>query len=397
MRLGFHYHSPMRRRPDGSLSTPGPLGVFLDQLAASCEHLVCFQHSALETESPLMDYVIRAGNVTWVDIGPHHSIPHRTLLAGRSVRRIAAWRDRLDAMLIRGPSPLLAQVAAAAGPVPTALLIVGDYVESARGLVRRPFRKKLIQTWAAWTRRRQFEVARRSLTIVNSRHLYEILEPRLPILYETRTTTLSAVDHHTRPDTCAGRPVRLLYTGRMDRSKGLPEIIAALGKLNRRGIDAVLDLVGPTPPGDPIVDELLRAARTRGIGGRVEYHGYRTVGPDLFSFYKSADVYVIGSTTSEGFPRTVWEAMAHSLPVVATRVGSLPHFLEDGTSAVLVEPGDDEALANGIAAVVEDGDLRRRLIGTGYEIARENTLERRTEELLERIRWWVKTGKRGLR
>ena len=113
------------------------------------------------------------------------------------------------------------------------------------------------------------------------------------------------------------------------------------------------------------------------------YRGYRSLGRDLFALYKHADIYVQASLRTEGFPRSVWEAMAHSLPVVATRVGSIPYDLRDGHSARLVTPRCAEALAGGIWDVLHDRDLRRRLIVNGFTLARSNTLVRRASELGE--------------
>lgn len=390
MRLGFHYHVPMHREADGRLRTSGALGVFIDQLASECDELVCFQHSALPPELPYLDDILRARNVTWVDIGPHAALARRVLLAPYLARAVRGWRGRLDAFLIRGPSPLLPAVAAAARPLPIALLLVGDLVASAEGLERTSLRKRLIRTWARRNARLQLAVARRALTLVNSRELFDRLRGDVGALHETRTTTLSESDIFERADTCGERPIQLLYTGRIDPAKGLFEMVGALALLNRDGIDAVLNLVGQVEPGSDAQERLRRAAADACVGDRLVFHGYKPLGPELFARYRQADVYLMGSLHSEGFPRTIWEAMSQSVPVVATRVGSIPHFLEDGASAVLVEPGSPQALADAVHALVETPALRRRVIAGGLALARQNTLERQTRDLAMRIREHVR-------
>jgi len=151
------------------------------------------------------------------------------------------------------------------------------------------------------------------------------------------------------------------------------------------GEDVVLDLVGWPQKGDPILDEVQALAREKGVAERVFYHGYKPVGPELFAYYKQADIYVIASMSSEGFPRTIWEAMAHGLPVVATRVGSISLFLENEETALLVEPGNSAALAWGISQVLGDQPLRAALVARGYTLARQNTLEGRAEEIIGNI------------
>jgi glycosyltransferase involved in cell wall biosynthesis len=226
-------------------------------------------------------------------------------------------------------------------------------------------------------------VAKRSLTFVNSHQLYEKLQPHVPRLVETRTTTLSQADFFYREDTCRQPPYHLLYTGRMDRSKGLMEMVTALASLVGQGYDFVLDLVGMLEKGDPILPELMHKAETLGITERVIYHGYKPLGPQLFEHYRQADLYLVASQASEGFPRTIWEAMANSLPVVATRVGSIPAFVEK--AAELVQPRDAAQLANAISRLIQYGERRQMLIREGRKLALENTLERRSFEMIAQI------------
>jgi len=386
LRLGFHYHIPMVRDADGRLRTPGYQGRFLDSLAHHCEQLVCFLHSPAPTDTSPLDYTIESDNVVWVDIGPHTSVSRRMLGARKVARLIRPWRSQLDALLIRGPSPLLPIVADAVGDLPISLLLVGDYLAGIGDLPQPRWRKEAIRLWARWIHHHQMKVARRSLTFVNSRKLYNELRPFVPNLVETRTTTLTSADFYDRDDTCTQRPVHLLYTGRMDRGKGLLHIVEALALLVERGEDVVLDLVGWPQKGDPILDEIQALTQERGIRDRVFYHGYKPVGPELFEYYKRADIYVIASTSSfEGFPRTIWAAMAHGLPVVATRVGSIPLFLEEDGVALLVKPDDVHDLLQGINIVLRNKQLRSQCISKGYALARQNTLECRAAEITERI------------
>jgi len=129
------------------------------------------------------------------------------------------------------------------------------------------------------------------------------------------------------------------------------------------------------------------AAEKRGVKERIIFHGYKAVGPELFAFYKAADVYLMASQTSEGFPRTIWEAMAHSLPVVATRIGSIPDYIQG--AAVLVEPQNPDALAVGIKRVIHDPVLRKANINQGFQLASQNTLEIQVSEMVKIIRTWI--------
>jgi hypothetical protein len=235
MRLGFHYHVPALLK-DGQINMPGYLGRFIDSLAELCDCVTCFLHTPRGDELALMDYRINRSNVRLVDIGPHASTMARTLRPGRYTSHLARHAAELDILLIRGPSPLLPAMAEAS-PVPTALLLVGDYSTGVSDLPQPLWRKELIRLWSLWNKRGQIRAARHSLTFVNSRVLYRELQGKAPHLEEIRTTTLTKEDFFLRPDTCQSRPYRLLYVGRMDRTKGLLKVVEALTVLVEQGED----------------------------------------------------------------------------------------------------------------------------------------------------------------
>lgn len=240
-----------------------------------------------------------------------------------------------------------------------------------------------------WNTRQQLLIAKESLTFVNSHLLYKQLEDKVTHLVETRTTTLDESDFYIREDTCLNRPVHLLYTGRMDPAKGLLDMVTAVSILVLQGEDVVLDLVGWPEKGSTILEEIHKLGLEKKVADRVFYHGYRSVGPELFAFYKQSDIYLIASQSSfEGFPRTIWEAMANSLPVVATRVGSIPDFISQ--EAELVEPNNPADLANGISRVIHNSDERRSHLAKGLELAHQNSLENQVGEMVRVIEDWLR-------
>lgn len=96
--------------------------------------------------------------------------------------------------------------------------------------------------------------------------------------------------------------------------------------------------------------------------------------PNLRSFYAACDAVVIPSS-SETFGRTVIEAMASDLPVVATRVGGIPEIIDDGENGLLVDFGDDEALRNAVEKLQDDPRLRARLGKAASEKAKREYSE----------------------
>ena len=80
---------------------------------------------------------------------------------------------------------------------------------------------------------------------------------------------------------------------------------------------------------------------------------------DIAEQLRLMDIYVLGSLR-EGISNTILEAMASGLPVVATDTGGNAELIEDGVNGVLVPPGDRDALAEAIAAYLNNPDRRAR-------------------------------------
>ena len=103
-----------------------------------------------------------------------------------------------------------------------------------------------------------------------------------------------------------------------------------------------------------------------GIEDIVHLAGERAQPPNLHGLF---DVSVLCST-SEAFPNSVLEAMAASRPVVATDVGGTPDAVQEGTTGLLVRPGDPSGLAEAILRLHREPALRGRLGNAAQAAAR---------------------------
>jgi glycosyltransferase involved in cell wall biosynthesis len=102
-------------------------------------------------------------------------------------------------------------------------------------------------------------------------------------------------------------------------------------------------------------------ARGLGIGGRVRFLGKRNDVPRIMQ----ASAFMVMSSSWEGFPYVVVEALANSLPVVATDVGGVREGVISGVTGMLVEPGNAVALAEAIEAMLVDGASRQQWAAAG--------------------------------
>ena len=154
-------------------------------------------------------------------------------------------------------------------------------------------------------------------------------------------------------------PPVLLFHGRIDRRKGVLDLLDACDLLRARGRRFRLVISGIGPDVD--------AVRVR-AGADVELTGY-TAPDDAPAVYRRCDVFV-SPTYSEGFSNTILEAMASGLPVVSTDSVGVVDCVRDGENGLLHRPGDVEGLAMRLGLLLDDAALRRRLATAALEEVR---------------------------
>src|SRR5439155_6604776 len=143
------------------------------------------------------------------------------------------------------------------------------------------------------------------------------------------------------------------WIGRMTAIKRVPDVLLAFRGLLARGIDARLCLVGDGPERERVE----RRAHELGISRSTLFIGYQR---DVAPYYSFFDALLLPSA-NEGTPVVAIEAMATGRPVVATRVGGVPDVVTDEADGYLVEVGDVEAMAERLAELAADPELRGSL------------------------------------
>ncbi|MED5619595.1 glycosyltransferase family 4 protein [Ideonella sp. BN130291] len=151
-------------------------------------------------------------------------------------------------------------------------------------------------------------------------------------------------------------PPSVLFLGAWTESKGVFDLLSAWATVQRAMPQARLQLGGA---GD---EQALKAfARQQGVEGTVDWLGWISA-DDKRQALRRAWLLVLPSH-AEALPMAVLEAMAAGLPIVATRVGGIPHAVRHGVDGLLVAPRDVAGLADALLAVLAD-EPRRRAMGT---------------------------------
>ena len=170
----------------------------------------------------------------------------------------------------------------------------------------------------------------------------------------------------------------LLAVGTIEPRKNYPRLLAAYRRLKSRGLTVPLVVVGRVgwAYGDALED--LRAEPGVRLLGHVD-------DATLRALYRSAAALALPSLY-EGFGLPLLEAMSEGLPALAGAVGALPALA--GDAALLVDPLDVDAISDGLARLLEDEELRRRLSAAGRRRAARYSWEAAaatTWQILERI------------
>lgn len=130
----------------------------------------------------------------------------------------------------------------------------------------------------------------------------------------------------------------------------------------------------------PLEPETRKLATELGLGDTVVFAGFRTDAQRLAAAF---DLFAL-SSTYEGLPIALIEAMALGRPAVVTGVGGTPEVVTDGQQGVLVPPRDPDALAEGLLRLLGDDALRARMGAAARERAFDFDIRkavRRTEQV----------------
>lgn len=141
--------------------------------------------------------------------------------------------------------------------------------------------------------------------------------------------------------------------GRLSEEKGWEKLIDALNYLVTRDRDYKVVIVGEGSE----QSSLEKKIRRYGLSDRVYLTGYQK---NAFQYIPLFDIFILPSLT-EGLPVTLLEAMQAKVPIVATKVGGVPHLLGNGQYGMLVEPGQPKALAGAISYLRDNPGTARAM------------------------------------
>jgi len=146
--------------------------------------------------------------------------------------------------------------------------------------------------------------------------------------------------------------------------KGLETLIDAFSELVQQTSQPCrLRLIGGFET-DDYRDKIANQAEMLGISKRIDWIGHTT---DVYQEMQHLSAFVLPSLYGEGMPMVILEAMANSIPVVATRAGGIGEMIDHNHTGLLCEPGDSKAMGSLLAQLANDPQLRTLLSKSGKE------------------------------
>jgi glycosyltransferase involved in cell wall biosynthesis len=194
------------------------------------------------------------------------------------------------------------------------------------------------------------------LVAENSDDVAEMVAARVAVPERTAILPGAGVDPARYPQLAlpANAVPRVAYVGRMIRSKGVHVLVEAQHLLRARGVAVEVDLYGDADPGsrEAIPRELLqRWSREPGIAWRGRTR-------DIVAVWRRSDMAAVPALGGDGMPRAMLEAAACGRPLVVSDVPGCRQFVRSGIEGLVVRPGDARALADALATLAADPQLR---------------------------------------
>ena len=186
------------------------------------------------------------------------------------------------------------------------------------------------------------------------------------------------------------KPYILMSVGNLHEAKGFHYMLDACKHLKNNQIEYKYYIVGK----GYFRKRLSRIIRQLGLQDNVLLTG-QVLHKDLVEIFQKAHVFIMPSIIlpnggRDGIPNVVIEAMAMGVPVVGSSTAGIPEAVAHEQTGILVPPSDPEALASGVMKVLEDTELRKRLVRNARlfveeHFDREKNFEKIFEVLKNRV------------
>jgi glycosyltransferase involved in cell wall biosynthesis len=295
-----------------------------------------------------------------------HSISESRFERVRRHRELAQAAAALQPDVIHVHEPImLGAILRARGSAKVVWDVHEDYeLElSTREWIPKPLRRLV---WRLWDYRERRLLSQVDLVLVATPPLadrYRLLHSNVAVVPNLTEVEVYHGDHEwTKP--------HAVFTGSVFESRGLMQVIEALGKLHDEGFDVPMTIAGPMESQD-LEKRIHQAIDKRGLANSVKYVGVLPR-EEVIELCRSATIGVVAhlpeSQGDVAWPVKMFEYMACGLPLIYTTLGAMVRLADDHEIGIAVEPFDIEALANAFTTLATDHKLSAYLSSVGRNL-----------------------------
>lgn len=157
-------------------------------------------------------------------------------------------------------------------------------------------------------------------------------------------------------------PLRIVFVGRIDTAKGTGRILDIAEQLHDADVAFDIDLIGDGPERARFEDY----AKQKGIRTLVHFRGW-LARDRIDAYYERAHFILFPSSSSEGWPKVLSEAMAYGAVPVASNISSIPYYVERSDAGKTFPPDDVQAFTQQIIYYLKNPEV--------WKIASQNSLK----------------------
>jgi len=165
----------------------------------------------------------------------------------------------------------------------------------------------------------------------------------------------------------------ILFLGRLDKDKGLEELLKATAILNKQKSNFMLTIVGD----GEFMERAKEITNNLEISKMVKFTGSVYNSDEIKEYYTNSDIYIL-PTYHEGFPRTLYEAMIFGIPIITTFVGGIPTLMKDDFNCKEIKPKSVESIVEILTYAMNNypkmGELAKNGTNTVAKIIDSNRL-----------------------
>lgn len=193
--------------------------------------------------------------------------------------------------------------------------------------------------------------------------LYPSVQNKVEVVYEG--VEFDSLDDSKNDLFFDGKETEILFVSTLYGYKNADQLIKAFAQLKQEKIEDKelrLKIIGNDPTGGSRLQSLKLLVKKSGVETSVDFLGY-IPHEQILSHYKRASVFVFPSSV-ETFGLPPLEAMACGVPVIASNRMSVPEVI--GDAGLVVDPDDIDAITLAIKKIIQNKDLRQKLVANGY-------------------------------